>query len=46
MTNNTYIFNSTRVTYDNALSTCKLSGGHLVSWFSLEEQVREAGPLS
>jgi hypothetical protein len=38
VTNNTYVFNSTMVSYTTAQASCKVQGGHLVSWFSLEEQ--------
>jgi hypothetical protein len=37
-TNLTYVFNSTLVAQSTAQGTCKASGGHLVAWFSLEEQ--------
>jgi hypothetical protein len=38
-TNNTYIFNSSLLNQADAQSTCKVVGGHLVAWLSLEEQV-------
>ncbi len=38
VTNLTYLLNTTMVSYSTAQSTCKNSGGHLVAWFSLDEQ--------
>ncbi len=39
ITNDTYVFNSTAVNQADAQSSCKVAGGHLVAWSSVEEQV-------
>jgi hypothetical protein len=42
VTNNTYIFNSSLLNQADAQATCKVTGGHLAAWISLEEQVGPA----
>ncbi len=38
VSNVTFLFNSTSTTYDDAESSCQMSGGHIAAYTSLEEQ--------
>jgi hypothetical protein len=45
LTNDTYVFNSTTLNQADAQASCKVAGGHLVAWTSVEEQVGAAQRL-
>ena len=43
---NTYIFNASYAMFDEAQTTCKARGGHLVAWTSYKEQAEVEGYFS